>query len=36
VLDRNLFAHPADEIGSAKVDMTFVDGRLVYEAPRTG
>jgi len=36
VLDRNLFAHPADEIGSAKVDMTFVDGRLVYEAARAG
>jgi predicted amidohydrolase YtcJ len=31
VLDRNLFAHPAAEVGSAKVDMTFVDGRLVYE-----
>ena len=31
VLDRNLFAHPADEVGSARVDMTFVDGRLVYE-----
>ena len=33
VLDRNLFAQPADEIGSARVDMTFVDGRLVHERP---
>ena len=33
VLDRNLFERPADEIGSAGVDMTFVDGRLVYERP---
>jgi len=31
VVDRNLFEHPADEIGSAAVDMTFVDGRVVYE-----
>ena len=33
VLDRNLFAHPADEIGSARVDMTFADGRPVHESP---
>ena len=30
VLDRNLFAAPAEEIGGAHVVMTFVDGRPVY------
>jgi predicted amidohydrolase YtcJ len=33
VLDRNLFANPVEEIGSARADMTFVDGRLVHESP---
>ena len=30
VLDRNLFAHPADEIASASCQMTFVGGEAVY------
>jgi predicted amidohydrolase YtcJ len=33
VLDRDLFAHPADEIHEARVDLTFVDGRAVHERP---
>ena len=32
VLDRNLFAHPADEIASASCQMTFVGGEAVYAA----
>ena len=32
VLDRNLFSAPAQEIGEARVAMTFVDGRPVYAA----
>lgn len=32
VLDRNLFAHPADEIASASCQMTFVGGEAVYTA----
>ncbi len=32
VLDRDLFAAPAAEIGDASVVMTFVDGEPVYEA----
>ncbi len=31
VLDRNLFAHPATEIGLAEVDLTLVDGRAVFD-----
>ena len=31
VLDRDLFAIPADEISEASVDMTIFDGRIVYE-----
>jgi predicted amidohydrolase YtcJ len=31
VLDRNLFAGPADEIAAANVDMTIVNGRVVHE-----
>ncbi len=30
VLDRNLFEHPAEEIASAGVQMTFVEGQRVY------
>jgi predicted amidohydrolase YtcJ len=33
VLDRDPFAHPPEEIGEARVLMTFVDGRPVHEAP---
>jgi predicted amidohydrolase YtcJ len=32
VVNRNLFAHPADEIAEASVDMTFVEGEHVYAA----
>jgi predicted amidohydrolase YtcJ len=32
VLDRDVFAAPAEEIGDATVAMTFVDGRPVYAA----
>jgi predicted amidohydrolase YtcJ len=31
VLDRDIFAGPTAEIGDAKVAMTFVDGKVVYE-----
>jgi predicted amidohydrolase YtcJ len=31
VLDRNLFAGPADEIAAANVDMTIVTGQVVHE-----
>src|SRR5579859_6262618 len=31
ILDRNLFAHPADEIALANVDMTMVGGQIVHE-----
>jgi predicted amidohydrolase YtcJ len=31
VLDRNLFAHPAEEIALANIDMTFAGGRLVHD-----
>jgi len=31
VVDRDLFAHPRDEISTARVDATFVDGIPVYE-----
>ncbi|WP_307834796.1 amidohydrolase [Paractinoplanes lichenicola] len=30
VLDRDLFVRPREEIGAAKVELTFVDGRRVY------
>ena len=33
VLDRNLFEIPASEISEARVEMTFFDGRSVYEHP---
>ena len=33
VLDRDPFANPPEEIGEARVLMTFVDGAQVYEAP---
>ena len=35
VLDRDLFAHPVDEIANAQVDATFVEGAPVYERSRT-
>jgi predicted amidohydrolase YtcJ len=31
VVDRDLFAHPVDEIADAHVDATFVEGVPVYE-----
>jgi len=34
VLDRDLLTTPPAEIGDARVELTFVDGRLVYEASR--
>jgi len=33
MLDRNLFELPPEEIGIAKVLLTLVDGRKVYERP---
>jgi predicted amidohydrolase YtcJ len=33
VLDRNLFAHPVEEIAEARVVQTFVDGTRVFAAP---
>jgi predicted amidohydrolase YtcJ len=30
VVDRDLFAHPVDEIADARVDATFVEGKPVY------
>jgi predicted amidohydrolase YtcJ len=33
VLDRDPFAHPALEIGDTRVLRTYIDGRLVFEAP---
>ena len=35
VLDRNLFAQPAAEIALAEVDLTLVDGTVVYARPGT-
>ncbi len=32
VLDRDLFAHPVEEIAEASVMLTFVDGERVYDA----
>jgi predicted amidohydrolase YtcJ len=32
VIDRNVFEQPVGEIGDAKVDLTFVEGELVYES----
>jgi predicted amidohydrolase YtcJ len=32
VVDRNLFAHPVEEIASATVTQTYVEGRRVYAA----
>jgi predicted amidohydrolase YtcJ len=34
VLDRNLFAHPVEEIALAKVDLTIAAGRIVHERSR--
>jgi predicted amidohydrolase YtcJ len=36
VLDRDLFAHPVEEIASARVEQTFVAGRRVYAASDAG
>jgi predicted amidohydrolase YtcJ len=33
VLDRNLFTQPAGEIALAQVDLTLVDGTVVYARP---
>ena len=33
VLDRDVFAHPPEEIGTARAVLTLVDGRVVHEAP---
>jgi predicted amidohydrolase YtcJ len=35
VLDRNLFTQPATEIALAEVDLTLVDGAVVYARPGT-
>ena len=32
VLDRDLFAHPADEISSARVRLTYIEGERVFAA----
>ncbi|KQV20026.1 MULTISPECIES: amidohydrolase [unclassified Kitasatospora] len=32
VLDRDLFAHPADQIADARVERTYVGGQLVHQA----
>ena len=34
VLDRNLFEHPAEEISSAEVELTLVQGKPVFDALR--
>jgi predicted amidohydrolase YtcJ len=36
VVDRDLFAHPVEDIGNAHVDATFVEGAPVYERNRPG
>jgi len=36
VVDRDLFAHPVDEIANARVDATFVEGVPVYERNHAG
>jgi predicted amidohydrolase YtcJ len=36
VLDRNLFEIPATEINEARVQLTFFDGEIVYEAEHPG
>ncbi len=33
LLDRNLFDHPATEIGDAQVELTMAGGRIVYARP---
>lgn len=36
VVDRDLFAHPVEEIANAQVDATFVEGASVYERNGAG
>jgi len=36
VVDRDLFAHPVEEIANAQVDATFVEGIAVYERNHAG
>jgi predicted amidohydrolase YtcJ len=36
VVDRDLFAHPVEEVANAQVDATFVEGTAVYERNRAG
>ena len=36
VLDRDVFAHPVDEIADGSVVLTFVDGERVFDAERPG
>jgi predicted amidohydrolase YtcJ len=36
VVDRDLFAHPVEEIANAQVEATFVEGAAVYERDRAG
>ena len=36
VLDRDVFAHPVDEIADASVVLTFVEGERVFDAERPG
>jgi predicted amidohydrolase YtcJ len=33
VVDRDLFESPVEEIGDARVDLTYVEGQLVFERP---
>jgi predicted amidohydrolase YtcJ len=30
IVDRDLFAHPREEIGSARIDATYVEGEQVF------
>jgi predicted amidohydrolase YtcJ len=36
VLDRDITAAPTDEIDGTKVDLTMVDGNIVYERDGAG
>jgi predicted amidohydrolase YtcJ len=36
VLDRDLFAHPVEEISDASVQLTYVGGQRVYASPSAG
>ncbi len=36
VLDRDIFALPATELSEVRVDLTLLDGEVIYERPREG